>query len=164
MGGIFVLMTFVSVLLVERKGRRTLHLWGLAGMWIMCILLFLSLLLEDHGQRWSRYVAIIFVILFVIAFAVGPGNQFFIFSILFHSIPFQYLLWKIKSEKIFKNFQLFFSIFLFFFFIKKISRSIFIQMQRVSCGWGEGLKAGLEERSAHVPPRPPKKRKEDGYE
>lgn len=43
MGSINVLMTLVSLVLVERAGRRTLHLFGLGGMMVMTVLLTICL-------------------------------------------------------------------------------------------------------------------------
>lgn len=38
-----VLMTIVSTIMVDKAGRRTLQLIGLAGMWLSTILLVVSL-------------------------------------------------------------------------------------------------------------------------
>jgi len=73
MGVINVLMTFVSLVLIERAGRRTLHLTGLAGMAFMTVLLTLSIVLKDSVPFFS-WVSIIAVFLFVISFALGPGS------------------------------------------------------------------------------------------
>ena len=45
-GAVNVVMTFVSAILVDRAGRRTLHLFGLGGMWVFAILLTISFLWE----------------------------------------------------------------------------------------------------------------------
>lgn len=73
MGSINVLMTLVSLVLVERAGRRTLHLFGLAGMMIMTILLTMCLAFQKSAP-WLSYLSIICVITFVIMFAIGPGS------------------------------------------------------------------------------------------
>lgn len=77
MGGINVIMTIISVVLVEKAGRRTLHLAGLGGMWAVTILLTVSLVFIDKGtdgmKAWT-VVCIIGVFLFVISFATGPGS------------------------------------------------------------------------------------------
>jgi len=39
-------MTLVSVMLIDNAGRRTLHLYGLGGMFIFSILITISLLLK----------------------------------------------------------------------------------------------------------------------
>ena len=46
MGGMNVLMTIVSLVLIEKAGRKTLQLIGLAGMCIDVILLTVCLLLK----------------------------------------------------------------------------------------------------------------------
>ena len=39
-------MTIVSIFLMDRAGRRTLHLWGLGGMFIFSIFITISLLVK----------------------------------------------------------------------------------------------------------------------
>lgn len=39
-------MTLVSIPLMDRAGRRTLHLWGLGGMFIFSIFITISLLVK----------------------------------------------------------------------------------------------------------------------
>ena len=68
-----VAMTFVSLVLVEKAGRKTLLLIGFAGMLVNVVLLYLCLLFKDLGQ-WISYLSILWVILFVVMFAVGPGS------------------------------------------------------------------------------------------
>ena len=43
-GVVNVVMTFVSAILVDRAGRRTLHLFGLGGMWVFAIILTIAFL------------------------------------------------------------------------------------------------------------------------
>ena len=43
-GVVNVAMTFVSAILVDRAGRRTLHLFGLGGMWVFAIILTVAFL------------------------------------------------------------------------------------------------------------------------
>ncbi len=45
-GAIMVGMTIVSIFLMDRAGRRTLHLWGLGGMFIFSIFITISLLVK----------------------------------------------------------------------------------------------------------------------
>ncbi|XP_015917703.1 solute carrier family 2, facilitated glucose transporter member 1 [Parasteatoda tepidariorum] len=73
MGSINVVMTIVSLVLIERAGRRTLLLTGLAGMMVMTILLTICLAFQKSAP-WLSYVSIICVITFVIMFAIGPGS------------------------------------------------------------------------------------------
>ena len=43
-GVVMVVMTLVSIPLMDRSGRRTLHLYGLGGMFIFSIFITISLL------------------------------------------------------------------------------------------------------------------------
>jgi SP family facilitated glucose transporter-like MFS transporter 1 len=72
-GVINVLMTLASVVLVEKAGRRTLHLVGLGGMAVTTVILTLCLLLKGNIPALS-YFAVISVFFFVIFFATGPGS------------------------------------------------------------------------------------------
>jgi len=72
-GAIMVGMTIVSIFLMDRAGRRTLHLWGLGGMFIFSIFITISLLVKDLID-WVRYVAVVATLSFVVFFAVGPGS------------------------------------------------------------------------------------------
>lgn len=45
-GAIMVGMTLVSIMLMDRAGRRTLHLYGLGGMFIFSIFITISLLIK----------------------------------------------------------------------------------------------------------------------
>uniref|UniRef100_A0A0K0D492 MFS domain-containing protein n=1 Tax=Angiostrongylus cantonensis TaxID=6313 RepID=A0A0K0D492_ANGCA len=76
MGTVNVIMTVVSVWLVDHPkfGRRSLLLMGMIGMWISTILLVAALSLTARGHQWASYGAILFVLLFVISFATGPGS------------------------------------------------------------------------------------------
>merc|ERR550534_1722130 len=73
MGTMNVLMTFVSLALIEKAGRKTLMLIGLVAMFLMTTLLLASLLTFETVTAMS-YVAIVAVILFVVGFATGPGS------------------------------------------------------------------------------------------
>jgi len=73
MGTMNVLMTFVSLALIEKAGRKTLMLIGLSFMFLMITLLLASLLTYETVDAMS-YVAIGAVILFVVGFATGPGS------------------------------------------------------------------------------------------
>lgn len=54
-GIIMVVMTLVSIPLMDRTGRRTLHLYGLGGMFIFSIFITISLLIKvsKHIPIWS---------------------------------------------------------------------------------------------------------------
>jgi len=73
MGSMNVLMTFVSLVLIEKAGRKTLMVIGLVFMFAMTTLLFSALLTFESVPAMS-YVAIVAVILFVVGFATGPGS------------------------------------------------------------------------------------------
>ncbi|XP_054709972.1 solute carrier family 2, facilitated glucose transporter member 1-like [Uloborus diversus] len=72
LGIINVLMTLISLALIERAGRRTLHLVGLGGMMTMTILLTICLAWQKNVPLLS-YFSIVCMITFVIMFAIGPG-------------------------------------------------------------------------------------------
>merc|ERR550517_1829128 len=73
MGTMNVLMTFVSLVLIEKAGRKTLMIIGLCSMLVMTTLLLVSLLTYNSIPAMS-YLAIVAVILFVVGFATGPGS------------------------------------------------------------------------------------------
>ncbi|GCC18804.1 hypothetical protein chiPu_0020896 [Chiloscyllium punctatum] len=79
--------TVVSLFVVERAGRRTLHLIGLAGMAICAILMTIALVLLDQ-LTWMSYISIIAIFGFVAFFEVGPGPiPWFIVAELFSQGP-----------------------------------------------------------------------------
>ena len=43
-GAIMVGMTLVSIMLIDRAGRRTLHLWGLGGMFVFSLFITIAML------------------------------------------------------------------------------------------------------------------------
>ena len=49
-------MTLVSITLMDRAGRRTLHLWGLGGMFIFSIFITISLLVMVRPQQPSLFI------------------------------------------------------------------------------------------------------------
>ncbi|XP_010748657.3 solute carrier family 2, facilitated glucose transporter member 3 [Larimichthys crocea] len=86
-GAVNTVFTVVSLFLVERAGRRTLHLIGLAGMAICALLLTISLALQNTNQSLS-YLAIVAVFGFVASFEMGPGPiPWFIVAELFSQGP-----------------------------------------------------------------------------
>jgi len=74
MGAMNVAMTFVSLVLIEKAGRKILMISGLSVMVIMTIMLLVSLLVDKKEYPFMSYVAIVAVILFVVGFATGPGS------------------------------------------------------------------------------------------
>ncbi|XP_044732750.1 glucose transporter type 1 [Chrysoperla carnea] len=72
-GVIMVTMTLVSIPLMDRAGRRTLHLYGLGGMFIFSIFITISFLIKEMID-WMSYISVISILSFVVFFAVGPGS------------------------------------------------------------------------------------------
>ncbi|XP_073342265.1 solute carrier family 2, facilitated glucose transporter member 3 [Pagrus major] len=86
-GVVNTVFTIVSLFLVERAGRRTLHLIGLAGMAVCALLMTISLALVEKNQSLS-YLAIVAVFGFVASFEMGPGPiPWFIVAELFSQGP-----------------------------------------------------------------------------
>ncbi|XP_068111301.1 solute carrier family 2, facilitated glucose transporter member 3-like [Hyperolius riggenbachi] len=86
-GIVNVVFTVVSLLVVERAGRRTLHLTGLGGMAVFALLLTIALRFKDVARAWS-YVSIVAIYLFVALFEIGPGPiPWFIVAELFSQGP-----------------------------------------------------------------------------
>ncbi|XP_019882027.2 glucose transporter type 1 isoform X8 [Camponotus floridanus] len=79
-GAIMVAMTLVSIPLMDRAGRRTLHLYGLGGMFIFSIFITISFLIKEffgYVQEmidWMSYISVVSTLCFVMFFAVGPGS------------------------------------------------------------------------------------------
>ncbi|XP_023955169.2 solute carrier family 2, facilitated glucose transporter member 1 isoform X1 [Bicyclus anynana] len=73
MGAMNVVMTVVSLLLVEKAGRKTLLLTGFSGMIVCSVGLCVA---NSYVTKyvWVSYLCIALVILFVVMFAVGPGS------------------------------------------------------------------------------------------
>ncbi|RUS87727.1 hypothetical protein EGW08_004473 [Elysia chlorotica] len=72
-GGTMVLMTLVTVPLMDRAGRRTLHLAGLAGM--MGISAGVTFTLAFRSEvGWFVEASIALTLLYVLFFALGPGS------------------------------------------------------------------------------------------
>ncbi|XP_056277402.1 solute carrier family 2, facilitated glucose transporter member 1-like [Pseudoliparis swirei] len=85
-GVVNTVFTIVSLFLVEKAGRRTLHLVGLGGMAISALLMTISLLLKDIPVM--SYMAIVAVMMFVAMFEMGPGPiPWFIVAELFSQGP-----------------------------------------------------------------------------
>ncbi|KAI8126004.1 Glucose transporter type 1 [Lucilia cuprina] len=97
-GAIMVVMTLVSIPLMDRTGRRTLHLYGLGGMFIFSIFITISFLIKASIELrflflflnrnlkkeffgyvqemidWMSYLSVVSTLGFVVFFAVGPGS------------------------------------------------------------------------------------------
>ncbi|XP_056293180.1 solute carrier family 2, facilitated glucose transporter member 1-like isoform X1 [Pseudoliparis swirei] len=64
--------TVVSLFVVERAGRRSLHMLGLLGMAGSAILMTIALALLEQ-LKWMSYVSIVAIFSFVAFFEMGPG-------------------------------------------------------------------------------------------
>nr|XP_006819907.1 PREDICTED: solute carrier family 2, facilitated glucose transporter member 3-like [Saccoglossus kowalevskii] len=70
-----VVFTLISVPLMDRVGRRTLHLSGLAGMICAATTLTLGLILLKYDVwNGAAIISIISTIVFVASFSIGPGS------------------------------------------------------------------------------------------
>ncbi|XP_029683742.1 solute carrier family 2, facilitated glucose transporter member 1-like isoform X2 [Takifugu rubripes] len=86
-GVVNTVFTVVSLFLVERMGRRPLHLTGLMGMAVSAVLLTVAMLLLDQ-LRWMSYISILAIFSFVAFFEIGPGPiPWFIVAELFSQGP-----------------------------------------------------------------------------
>ncbi|KAJ8360477.1 hypothetical protein SKAU_G00170020 [Synaphobranchus kaupii] len=79
--------TVVSLFVVERVGRRSLHLIGLLGMAGSAVIMTIALALLDQ-LKWMSYVCIVGIFSFVAFFEIGPGPiPWFIVAELFSQGP-----------------------------------------------------------------------------
>ncbi|XP_008138612.1 solute carrier family 2, facilitated glucose transporter member 3 isoform X2 [Eptesicus fuscus] len=86
-GVVNTIFTVVSLFLVERAGRRTLHMIGLGGMACCSILMTISMLLKDQ-YSWMSFICIGAILVFVAFFEIGPGPiPWFIVAELFSQGP-----------------------------------------------------------------------------
>ncbi|XP_046364522.1 glucose transporter type 1-like [Haliotis rufescens] len=72
-GAIMVAMTLVTIPLMDRVGRRSLHLIGLGGMIVSSILITVCLSLLDRVE-WCNGASVAMALMFVVFFALGPGS------------------------------------------------------------------------------------------
>ncbi|KAK7443983.1 hypothetical protein BaRGS_00040431, partial [Batillaria attramentaria] len=72
-GGVMVVMTLVTIPLMDRAGRRTLHLIGLGGMCVFSVLITVALALRNE-VAWFKIGSIVVSLLYVVFFALGPGS------------------------------------------------------------------------------------------
>ncbi|RZC41959.1 solute carrier family 2, facilitated glucose transporter member 1, partial [Asbolus verrucosus] len=73
MGTINVLMTVVSLVLVERAGRKTLLLLGFGGMAVDTLLLTIAMIFAQSNEAVG-YICMILVFVYIVMFASGPGS------------------------------------------------------------------------------------------
>lgn len=79
--------TVISLLVVERMGRRPLYLVGLMGMAVSAVLLTVAMALLEQ-LPWMSYVSIAAIFSFVAFFEIGPGPiPWFIVAELFSQGP-----------------------------------------------------------------------------
>ncbi|XP_038126477.1 solute carrier family 2, facilitated glucose transporter member 1-like [Cyprinodon tularosa] len=79
--------TVVSLFVVERAGRRSLHLLGLMGMAGAAVLMTIALALLEQ-VKWMSYLSIVAIFAFVAFFEMGPGPiPWFITAELFSQGP-----------------------------------------------------------------------------
>uniref|UniRef100_A0A3P8NCG1 Major facilitator superfamily (MFS) profile domain-containing protein n=1 Tax=Astatotilapia calliptera TaxID=8154 RepID=A0A3P8NCG1_ASTCA len=77
--------TVVSLFVVERMGRRPLHLIGLMGMAVSAVFLTVAMALL---LKWMSYISIVAIFSFVAFFEIGPGPiPWFIVAELFSQGP-----------------------------------------------------------------------------
>ncbi|CAL1541319.1 unnamed protein product [Lymnaea stagnalis] len=72
-GGVMVVMTMITIPLMDRLGRRTLHLSGLGGMAFFSVLITVALALKDQVPGFD-VTSIPLMLLYVVFFALGPGS------------------------------------------------------------------------------------------
>ncbi|XP_030644441.1 solute carrier family 2, facilitated glucose transporter member 3a [Chanos chanos] len=85
-GAVNTVFTVVSLFLVERAGRRTLHLIGLGGMAVSAVVMTIALMLKRIKSL--SYLSIAAVFGFVAMFEMGPGPiPWFIVAELFSQGP-----------------------------------------------------------------------------
>ncbi len=72
-GTVMVIMTLISIPLMDRSGRRTLHLYGLGGMFIFSIFITISFLVKEI-VAWIWWLSVVSTLFYVVFFAVGPGS------------------------------------------------------------------------------------------
>ncbi len=76
-GLINVLLTIVSIRLIDRLGRRPLLIYGMAGMVAGLVLLGVTFAFPQLGEA-SRWIAVISLMLYVGSFAIGLGPVFWL--------------------------------------------------------------------------------------
>ncbi|XP_068137114.1 solute carrier family 2, facilitated glucose transporter member 2 [Hyperolius riggenbachi] len=86
-GAVNTVATIASLFLVEKAGRRSLYLIGLAGMCICAIIMTIALALLGSRDGMA-YLCMVAIFLFVVFFEVGPGPiPWFIVAELFSQGP-----------------------------------------------------------------------------
>lgn len=74
MGGAQVVTTVLCTFLIEKAGRKILLLAGFAGMCFSSFgIAIASIVTEYGGPNWFNYFTIVFAVLYLISFSLGPG-------------------------------------------------------------------------------------------
>lgn len=90
-GVVMVIMSLVSIMLMDRTGRRTLHLYGLGGMFLTSMFLTIFLLFGvslvvlvvlvdvltlslQFLYTWMSYMSVTSTLIYVVFFGIGPGS------------------------------------------------------------------------------------------
>lgn len=71
-GALNVAMTFVSMSLMEKAGRKSLMVYGYGIMILFCVLLAVALM-NLHRGSVVPYLSIVCVMGYIVGFAIGPG-------------------------------------------------------------------------------------------
>jgi SP family facilitated glucose transporter-like MFS transporter 1 len=72
LGVALLVVTIISVFLMDWIGRRILHLIGLGGMFLTSLILLISLIVQSTDV-WNK-ISLSMTILFVACFAIGPSS------------------------------------------------------------------------------------------
>ncbi|CAK9292563.1 unnamed protein product [Gordionus sp. m RMFG-2023] len=74
LGLLYFLLCTLSLLIIEKAGRRTLFLTGLGGMWFCTLLITISLGIGNrHGLEWVSLLGVVFIFGYVGFCAIGPS-------------------------------------------------------------------------------------------
>jgi SP family facilitated glucose transporter-like MFS transporter 1 len=68
-----IVMTFASMALIEKAGRRILLLVGLGGMCVFSVGLAVSRILSVHHDGF-KYLSIVSMVAYIIFFSIAPGK------------------------------------------------------------------------------------------
>ncbi|CAF0733287.1 unnamed protein product [Brachionus calyciflorus] len=72
LGVVQLIMTLVCTYFIEKKGRKFLLLIGIGGMCLSSFGIGLSRIFSANAQ-WLNYVTVVFAVLYIIFFSIGPG-------------------------------------------------------------------------------------------
>ena len=72
-GATMIVTTAISIPLMERLGRKILHCTGIGGMFTAAVLVTVFLAIRDQ-YSWAGTVGVVFSLVFVMFFAIGPGS------------------------------------------------------------------------------------------